>query len=115
MSYNCEKSYCLCVVFIWYLKDIKHIILKPVFDRFADQISVDDDVLVHENGKLIPAKVTRISDMELQGWGKSYTVYILWIIIQTGGTAFCNVDCSEFRRIKKVAGSQKILSLPFVK
>ena len=32
-------------------------------------MSVDDDVLVHENGKLIPAKVTGIRDMELQGLG----------------------------------------------
>ena len=32
----------------------------------------DDDVLVHENGTLIPAKVTGISDMELQGLRKIF-------------------------------------------
>ena len=78
MSYNCEKPYCLCVVFIWYPKDIKHIILKPVFDSFADQVSVDDDVLVHENGNLIPAKVTGISNIELQGLGQIlYSIYFM--------------------------------------
>ena len=37
-------------------------------NSYAEQVTVDDHVLVHENGKLISAKVTGISDLELQGF-----------------------------------------------
>ena len=67
MSCNCEKytSQILCY------KGVESIVEKPVFNGYAGQLSVDDDILVYENGILTPAKVTGISDMELQIWEKS--------------------------------------------
>ena len=42
-----------------------HLIL---FYRYADGVTVNDEVLVNENGKLIPAKVTEIKDIIMKGY-----------------------------------------------
>ena len=35
--------------------------------RYADQISVDDEVLAHKNDDLIPAKIINITSFTMQG------------------------------------------------
>ena len=45
-----------------YIHNIKIICL-----RYADEVSVDYEVLVQTNGRLIPAKVINISNFKMQG------------------------------------------------
>ena len=35
--------------------------------RYTDEVSVGDEVLVHENDELIPAKVIRVANALMQG------------------------------------------------
>ena len=56
-------------------------------------MTVDDDVLVHENGELIAAKVTAISDIELQGLGQilllNQVFYYTILLIYGSTTLLC--------------------------
>ena len=35
--------------------------------RYANQLSVDDEVLVHSNNNVVPAKVMNLSNLMMQG------------------------------------------------
>ena len=46
-----------------YLHKYKH----QVYFRYADHVSIGDEVLVEENDKLIPRKVVNVSGLLMQG------------------------------------------------
>ena len=48
-------------------KSIIRILLLLLYFRCADQISVGDEVLVQQNSNSIPATVTNVSDLSMQG------------------------------------------------
>ena len=45
--------------------------------RYADQVSIDDEILVQENNKLIPDKVIKKSDFVMEGKNLFEIVYKL--------------------------------------
>ena len=46
---------------------------KSVSFSFADDVSINDEVLVHGEDKVIPEKVINITNLEMQGNFQSYT------------------------------------------
>ena len=51
-------------IFLLILRSIKYIIF---FFRYADQVSVGDEVLVEGNEQLIPAEVINVLTLAIQG------------------------------------------------
>ena len=47
--------------------------------RYADEISISDQVLVHDNNNVVPAKVINISNSEMQSNCQSQRYGIIWI------------------------------------
>ena len=41
--------------------------LWPVYYRSADEVSADDDVLVHNGNELVPEKVLKVSKFLMKG------------------------------------------------
>ena len=39
-----------------------------IFSRYAEQVSLDDEVLVNENDEFIPERVVNISSLIMQGY-----------------------------------------------
>ena len=49
------------------MESIEHIKVILFFLRYADQLSITDEVLVHQNDKLTPDKVINVSSLIMQG------------------------------------------------
>ena len=56
-----------CETNINFEKGVSNIAQKSFYFRYADQLTVDDEVLVQGNYDLIPAKVTNISNVMTKG------------------------------------------------
>ena len=41
--------------------------MKKLCFRFADLVSIDDELLIQQNYKLVPAKVTNVSSVIMEG------------------------------------------------
>ena len=49
--------------------------------RYADDVSIYDEVLVHDNDRVMPAKVINISNAEMQGNCQSQRAAIISVSI----------------------------------
>ena len=49
--------------------------------RYADQLSMDDDILVQINDNFVPAKITNVSGLKLQGNDYSLCFFCLCVVL----------------------------------